>query len=64
MYLFLLQIFLAENAMEIAKADNKKLAQSFEGVMQSHSQLQSSVEELQTRLGRKDTEIENHIQER
>lgn len=43
--------------MEDAKSVNREIASTLEAVMQSHTQLQELVENLQAELGRRDTEI-------
>ena len=47
-----------ENKLKMAENDNKRLAQSFEAMMKSHSKLESTLEDLQVVLGRKDNEIQ------
>ncbi|KAL8622666.1 hypothetical protein ACOMHN_009300 [Nucella lapillus] len=46
-----------QKSMEDAKSVNREIAHTLEAVMTSHSQLQGLVENLQTELGRRDTEI-------
>lgn len=43
--------------MSESRADNKSLASTLESVMQSHSQLQASMESLQLELGKKDVQL-------
>ncbi|XP_077998846.1 coiled-coil domain-containing protein 150-like [Glandiceps talaboti] len=46
-----------QRSLSDAKQDNAKIASTLESVMSSHSQLQTTVENLQTELGRKDSEV-------
>ena len=52
-----LQVKSLQKNNEDAKTVNKEIASTLESVMQSHSQLQTVVENLQTELGKKDTHI-------
>ncbi|XP_071805005.1 coiled-coil domain-containing protein 150-like [Asterias amurensis] len=46
-----------QRSLTDAKDDQTKIASTLEGVMVSHKQLQTAVENLQTELGRKDSEL-------
>nr|XP_006811574.1 PREDICTED: coiled-coil domain-containing protein 150-like [Saccoglossus kowalevskii] len=46
-----------QRSLSDAKEDNNKIARTLESIMSSHAQLQTTVENLQTELGRKDSEI-------
>lgn len=47
-----------QKTAENSKTDNKKLAETLQAVIKSHNRLESSVDELQMVLGRKDNEID------
>ena len=48
----------------MAEDDNCRLAKSFEAVMASHSKMETTLENLQVMLGKKDNEILTLTQER
>ena len=52
-----LQIESLQDALVQSKEDNKKLAGTLEAVMTSHTQLQSTCENLQTELGKRDSRL-------
>lgn len=49
---------------ENGKIDNKKLAETLQAVIKSHGHLEYSVEELQMKLGQKDSKIDHLKKER
>ncbi|XP_022099991.1 coiled-coil domain-containing protein 150-like [Acanthaster planci] len=53
-----------QRSLADAKTDQSKIAATLEGVMASHTQLQTAVESLQVELGRKDSELSSLRTER
>ncbi|ELT98464.1 hypothetical protein CAPTEDRAFT_74809, partial [Capitella teleta] len=47
-----------ERGLSECRSDNKSLASTLESVMQSHAQLQSNMENIQSELGRKDAQLD------
>ena len=53
-----------QHNLDDMRSDNKKLSGTLEGVMQSHTRLQETMETLQVDLGRRDAQITELNQEK
>lgn len=58
------KILSLQKIAENGKMDNKKLAETLQAVIKSHGHLEYSIEELQMKLGQKDSKIDHLKKER